>query len=305
MTGEIEILGRRNHSKASERYVDVIFHYDQLSADWSIPIEYRRTGTDFSASSDLEVTSYLNTVYEKCNPKNWDEFNKAQAVFWASKPRAETTFSFFKILAESFSWKSVKHDLPANPNHARRIQDLKEFGFTLATDTNMTHEPSGDKCTHILLIPLPRGGITGYETWSPALRNRIIRVLRSIDAYEGSKGNVNGLLPDHKFPEIRWDKDVRRPDLTQLTDDEIKSDFQLMTNQRNQQKREVCRKCFQTGERGNIFGVKYYSAGTSTWSPAIPRQGKQAEAGCLGCGWYDIASWRESLNGEISDENEN
>lgn len=81
-----------------------------------------------------------------------------------------------------------------------------------------------------------------------------------------------------------------------MTDNEIKNKFQLIDNQRNQQKREVCRKCFQSGNRGTLFGINYFYEGTKDWAKDIPTTGKSAEQGCIGCGWYDIEKWREELN---------
>ena len=104
-----------------------------------------------------------------------------------------------------------------------------------------------------------------------------------------------GLLPDHKFPEIRWDSETKRETLTHLTDDDIKRDFQLLSNQRNQQKREVCRTCFQTGMRGTIYGISFFYRGSNTWDTTIPKQSKLAENGCVGCGWYDVNTWRSAL----------
>ena len=44
---KINKLATRNHSKASERYVDVLFKFDDGSSlETSVPVEYRRTGTD-------------------------------------------------------------------------------------------------------------------------------------------------------------------------------------------------------------------------------------------------------------------
>ena len=80
-----------------------------------------------------------------------------------------------------------------------------------------------------------------------------------------------------------------------MKDDEINSDFQLLTNQRNQQKREVCRKCFQTGERGIIYGIPFFYSGSANWDTSIPVTGKKAEQGCIGCAWYDINRWRTEL----------
>ncbi len=295
----IKYFQRTKNTKASEEYIDVQFDYQGKPVEWAIPIEYRRTGTHFSDSNDLEIQDYVVEVYKKCEPGYWTAWRAEQDKFWLGKPNAKTTKPFFDVLATDFSWKSLKSDLPDNPNWARRIQDLKEFGYTIATRLNYLDRRIGEKCTHLLLLPLPRGGITGYETWSQELRARIVRVLGGIDAYEGRKVNKDGLLPDHKFPEIRWNESVRRPDLSGISDDEIIRDFQLLTNQRNLQKREVCRNCSQTGERGTPFGVSYFYEGGKSWKADIPKRGPEAVKGCVGCGWYDFEKWRSSLNKDI------
>ena len=105
-------------------------------------------------------------------------------------------------------------------------------------------------------------------------------------------------MPDHKFPEIRWGNDTKRDSLENLKDHEIQEQFQLLSNQRNQQKREVCRQCYQTDKRGYPFGIKYYYQGVEVWDSNIPKIGKAAEAGCVGCGWYDLEEWRKSLNNQ-------
>lgn len=37
------------------------------------------------------------------------------------------------------------------------------------------------------------------------------------------------------------------------------------------------------------------------WDASIPRKGKEAEKGCIGCPWYDIARWREALIKRLND----
>ena len=130
----------------------------------------------------------------------------------------------------------------------------------------------------------------------------MVKLLHGYDAYEGKVVNKEGLLPDHKFPEIRWDESTRRESLEHLTDEEIRRDFQLLNNQRNQQKREACRRCFQENERGYPFGIKYYHVGNERWSPKIPRTGKRAEEGCVGCGWYDVEAWRQAIIKALSED---
>jgi hypothetical protein len=283
----------RYHTKASEKYIDAVFVYESSpSYICSVPLEYRRTGTEIA---DDEIEGYLEEVYEKINPAQWEQWKNEQKDFWETKPGAGITKGFFDALAETFGWCCIHCDLPQNPNWARRIQDLKEFGYTIATNTKRHCEKCNRNTTQLLLLPLPRGGITGYETWSKELREKIVKTLETYDVYEAKTAKKEGLLPDHKFPEIRWDDETRRGSLESLSDTEIKNDFQLLTNQRNQQKREICRNCYQTGKRGIIYGIPYFYRGGATWDRNIPQRGKEAEKGCIGCAWYDIEHWRQEL----------
>jgi hypothetical protein len=285
---EIEILGRRSHNKASEEYVDVRFTYSGQIYEWSIPIEYRRTGTSLADSSEAEIRAYVVEVYELAHPDGWPAFREEQTRFWDAMPKKAVTRGFFDAMLKSLAWVKSE-EFPSNNNPQRRIQDIKELGYTLATKFE------NGKTSH-LLLPIPRGGTSGYETWSPELRRRIVGLLNSIDVYENARRNPNSLIPDHKFPEIRWDNTVKRNSLADLTDEEIKRDFQLVNNQRNQQKREACRSCFQSGIRPDFLGIKYFYSGNCEWDPDTPIRGKKAELGCVGCGWYDMEKWRNSLN---------
>lgn len=289
---------RKKHSKASEEYIHVRFTYGDIKWDGWVPTEYRRTGV--SIKSEDELIEYLNSVYEQMAPEKMGAWFKKQKQFWAEeKPNADTTKAFFDSLVKG-GWQCVECTLPKNPNWARRIQDLKEFGYTLATDTKRYCPTCGANKTHLMLLPIDRGGVqgNGYETWSPALRKRIIRVLGGIDVYEAVYNPH--CLPDHKFSEIRWDDTTKAENPDDMSDDEIRQKFQLLTNQRNQQKREVCRNCYQTGIRGTIYGIPYFYAGGPNWDESIPTKGKEAEAGCIGCPWYDIEEWRKHLLSEIT-----
>lgn len=288
---------RKKHSKASEEYVHVRFTYPTKTWDGWVPVEYRRTGVSIKTKDELYT--HLNDVYEQMNPANYKEWLKDQEKYWSEeKAGVATTKGFFDSLARG-GWQCVECTLPQNPNWARRIQDLKEFGYTLATDTKKYCSTCKANKTHLILLPIARGGVegNGYEAWSPALRKRIIKLLGSIDVYEGTTSSH--CLPDHKFSEIRWSDDTKAENPDTMTDEEIRQKFQLLTNQRNQQKREVCRTCFQTGKRGAIYGINYYYAGTENWSEGCPVSGPDAERGCIGCGWYDMEAWRKALNDSI------
>lgn len=282
------------NTKASEVYVSVRFTYGGTVWEGYVPIVYRRTGTDIDFDDKESLFAHLNTVYEQMDPSNAAAWTEAQREFWKKKPRADVTKGFFDKLAEG-GWKCGACGMPSNQNPQRRIQDLKEFGYTIATDLSRYCPNCRRKTSQRLLLPIPRrdGHGNGYETWSPALRNRIISVLGGIDVYENTYNR--NCLPDHKFSEIRWNERTKSENPDDMTDEEIRQKFQLLTNQRNQQKREVCRTCFQTGKRGTIFGISFYYRGGEEWDKTIPRRGKEAEAGRVGCPWYDIAAWREKL----------
>lgn len=285
------ILKRWNHSKAAEEHLNVRFLYpDRDPWDLAFPIKCRRAGLDLD--TEEEIVEYLEEMHEHLQVEKITQWRVEAEGFWR-KSKSSVTKPIFEKLAQDFSWHTYG-ELPKTSNPARRLQDLKEAGFTIGT-----RKRDGSRDLEFMLVPRPMIGSTGYEYWSGALRARIVRVLRSFDAFEGKVGNPKHLLPDHKFPEIRWDRDTRRDSLEHLTEREILADFQLITNQRNQQKREVCRRCVDTGDRGSPFGLEYYYSGGKRWPENVPTTGKDAEAGCKGCGWYDLHRWRVSLQEKV------
>ena len=291
---------RKVNTKASEAYVVVEFKYSNSIWKGWIPVEYRRTGTNI-AEDDIEALhKHLNLVYEQMNPINYESWKDKEEEKWENSRSVETK-EIFNLLKDG-KWHCRNCDIN-NPNFARRVQDLKEMGYTIATHVNYRCPVCGNKrSTRLLLLPIDRVEIAGngYETWSPALRRRILNLFNYVDAYEGTINR--NCLPDHKFSEIRWDADTKSENPDNMTDDEIREKFQLLTNQRNQQKREVCRKCFQTGKRGTIYGIDYYYEGGPFWETTIPARGKEAERGCIGCPWYDIERWKTEVKKKLEEE---
>jgi hypothetical protein len=296
----IKVVGLRLHSKASEKYVDAIFKYEKQE-DWdgSIPYFYRRTG--LFLETEKEVAELVEKAYEAIKKENSDSWVSTEKKLWETEyqGKAVTKPFFDKLL--NLKWNCINSDFPANPNWARRIQDIKEMGYILATDTKRFNKKLGKNTTQILLVPLEKGAQTGYEIFSPTLRKRIIKVLGSYDAYEGKVRPSHSLLPDHKFPEISWDENTRVENPDDMTDDQIRAKFQLLDNQRNLEKREACRKVVQTGKLGTIFGIEYYMNGSGEWPENIPKIGNKSEEGWKLCPWYDIEAWRKSLNQSIKD----
>lgn len=290
----ITIIQEREHKKADEKYIDVMFKYPEKEWKGSVAIKDRRNSLDLTTQQ--EKIKWLNKVYKYLNPENEPKWLKEQEKFW-NRSKKQVTRAFFEILKDG-EWKCVVCELPENRNWARRWQDIKELGYVTSTNTNKYCPKCGKNTTHVLLLQIPRGLETGYEIWSPKLRKRIIKVLNKYDVYEERVNNL--LLPDHKFPEIRWDVNTKEVNDDNMSNEEIKAKFQLITNQRNQQKREVCRNCVQTGKRGYPYGINFFYEGNENWDNNIPKRGKNAEKGCVGCGWYDLKKWKEELNKKIS-----
>ena len=293
----ISVTGSYVHAKASEAYVEVEVIDACGTPIWNgaIPYQYRRTGLRLGA--EQEIADYLLSVRDCFLPANVQEWANRERQYWDENfQQLPVTAPIFRKLL-SMEWV-YGHEFPLNPdgtsntNPQRRIQDIKDKGYTVASKRE-------GKQWKRKLLPLPRQLAHSYEAIKPVHRKRILEVLNAENVYELSTANRVGLIPDHKFPEIRWDADTPQENPVDISDEGIRAKFQLLDNQRNQQKREVCRRCFQNGERGTLFGINFFYAGGNRWDNAIPQTGAAAEQGCVGCGWYDIRAWRQALNSRI------
>lgn len=280
------------NSKASDYFIRSIFSFeDGFKWEAVVPYIYRRSGLNLT--TEKEVAEYLcsikpyfqEEVMIKWREDEWDKWLKIKQN--AKNPDNLVTIDFFKVL---LSFKEEVDTFPQNPNPQRRFQDIKDQGYTISI------YPIGNKRWGKMLLPIPLNSEMGYETFTPQFKSRVIRLFRGINAYEAKKTPIKSLIPDHKFSEVRWDEETKAENPMEMSDEEIIEKFQLLDNQRNQQKREICRNCYQTGERGKIFGIDYYSQGSDKWDVNIPSKGKKAEDGCKGCPWYDIEAWRKSIN---------
>lgn len=275
------------HTKASEKYVVATYAQGGVLKKWVIPYQYRRTDTFIDTESDM--ISLIKRSKEKFAPKYILAFKnrirkKVYEIF--GHGASVTVPIFLQLLDNCGEWVWNKNFRNENPQ--RRIQEIKETGFTIST---MFGE--GRKTYHMLLPFDPVKSAT-YEVISQSIRRQIFSVHDRINAFTGEPLSTS-CLPDHKFPEIRWDKDTAVSN-EELTHTEMREKFQIVPENVNQMKREVCRKCFQTSLRGKLNGIKFFYKGTEKWNPNIPKTGKLAEKGCVGCFWYDMLAWREALH---------
>lgn len=288
----ISVSELRENSPACEKYVYAKFVQDEHSSiETMVPYVYRRSGLCLETAE--EIAEHL------INLKQY--FTKDYITQWCMKHSAEivddeTVYAVFLRILFSSSCKEIRQNkFPQNNNPQKIFQSIKDNGYVLSI---LRGNKQSGGLTRYWLLPIPLTVGTIYETMSEDFKQHAIDVLGDIDVYENRK--AVGLLPDHKFSEIRWDENTPEDNPVDMSEEKVKAKFQLLTTQRNQQKREVCRHCFKTGERGSIFGIKYYYKGGDKWDSTIPKRGKAAEKGCEGCPWYDIQLWRQKLQDVIS-----
>lgn len=290
----IETFELRENKQACEKYIYTRFKQDSDKwIDTMVPYVYRRSGLYMDTPE--EIAEYLKSIKSYFLEDYINKWCTEQISNIEGKDYIYT--NFLRILLKESKCREIVQDrFPQNNNRQKIFQKIKDRGFVISILRGRKKENGGKTRYWLLPIPLAQGTI--YETMSEEFTNYVKRTLGNIDAYDNRW--MDGLIPDHKFSEIRWDVNTPEKNSTDMSEEKIKAKFQLLTTQRNQQKREVCRNCYRTGERGTIFGIKFFYEGTEKWNPAIPQRGKDAELGCKGCPWYDINKWREKLQEKIN-----
>ena len=125
---------------------------------------------------------------------------------------------------------------------------------------------------------------------TPKFAKRVKELYEYEEAILLRKLSPRELEIDHKFPQIRWDKNEDSNE--NLTDKQIKNKFILLNRNNNLWKSRQCEKCFKEGIRGSFPGINFWYKGTNVWKGKT----KYDENGCIGCFWYDPYKWREELN---------
>lgn len=153
---------------------------------------------------------------------------------------------------------------------------------------------------------------TRHDRWQGAFQSSVqgssmprsfvqkaLKVFDSRDVIENTQRAGNQLTIDHKLPMIRWNTATseRLTAYAQMDENDIRKHFQLLKKSNgsvshNLLKSRACERCFQTGRRGQPFGIAYYYSGGPKWLP----KDKKDPVGCIGCGWYDFDVWRKHLN---------
>nr|DAQ86158.1 MAG TPA: ICEA Protein [Caudoviricetes sp.] len=135
-----------------------------------------------------------------------------------------------------------------------------------------------------------------------ALQDRILDYYGYEDVIEQRRRQSHELVIDHRFAMERWgESEEANP--SDMDAAEIQRKFQLLkkdgSGNHNLLKSRACERCLATGKRQYPLGIKFFYAGDENWPVGVPATGPRAEAGCVGCGWYDFEEWRRALNREL------
>jgi len=206
-----------------------------------------------------------------------------------------TSFNDFMILSD-LEWHCTKCELKSG--QAKTWQVWRHQGIQLDSDEKgnlykiMVCAKCHNKTVHRKLKSLKILEDTKVRSGLPTkLTQRIKTVLKFEEALYLRRMKSRLLEVDHKFPQIRWDKNEET--YKNITDEEIIQKFILLTRSNNLFKSRHCEKCLKTGIRGNFPGIYYWYKGNKYWDKKV---GIHNENGCKGCFWYDPYEWRKEIN---------
>lgn len=154
-----------DNTKASEYYVRTRFIQDD-SFKWDTVVPYidRRAGLNIKEESEL--AEYLISLKPYFNERAMADWKRQEIKRGLIK--GDVTKNFFNVL---LSFKEEIEYLPQNNNGARRIQYIKDAGYTVAS---VPHAKG--RMTSRILLPIPLHTEMGYETFTPQFKARVIKI---------------------------------------------------------------------------------------------------------------------------------
>ena len=113
-----------------------------------------------------------------------------------------------------------------------------------------------------------------------------------VDEYSMRTEAAKVLEIDHRTPQVRWT--TNEDDNSNLTDEQIKAKFMLLTSHNNLLKSRICEECAKTNKRGKGYKeIEFWYVGDENYSDDI---------GCVGCFWHNPSKWRKELNKKIKEK---
>lgn len=212
-----------------------------------------------------------------------------------------TSYHDYEVLKD-LQWHCTRCELTSA--QAKTWQTWRDaFGFQFEKgnagsnnwDARIRCETCGKTTVHRKLRTLERLTTTSARAnISPKVAARVKALYDNREAVLLRQQPPNLLEVDHKFPQIRWNKDEESND--NKSDAELMAKFVLLTRNDNLKKSRVCENCVRTNKRGYFPGIRYWYQGDENW-----RTDPHDERGCIGCFWYEPYKWREELNKLIGD----
>jgi len=209
--------------------------------------------------------------------------------------KGTTSYHDWEVLKD-LKWHCTKCELKSG--QAKTWQVWRQMGIQLDVDEKgnwykkIYCEKCQNKTIHRKLKSLEILEDTNIRSGIPSkLAKKVKEVLDFEEAVFLRKMPPRELEIDHKFPQIRWNKNEEENKST-MSEDEIKQKFILLTRSNNLLKSRYCEKCFKTSIRGNFPGIYFWYEGNEQWNG----ENEFDEKGCVGCFWYDPYKWREVLN---------
>lgn len=281
--------------KMEDKYLAVRFRYKGVAWNGAVPIKAKYQGTDVPLTLE-DVEAWVKECYAALDPANYQSWRSEQEEYWKASGSEDTQLVFDELNGTSATtqWLCRKcGPVPGvNPQPGARIKSLRQKGYFIASRV-LYCSACGSKQHHDLLIRLPRHAANNQKrsTISRALRENILRVLPNVDCLTEERLEKGACVIDHKFPSSRWVNGETINDVS-MTDEQIRAKFQILSNQSNLHKERYCQRCVLEGIRGSFFGIAWYYEGDAKWRGTS----KADEAGCVGCPWYDLRTWKEEFN---------
>lgn len=174
---------------------------------------------------------------------------------------------------------------------AKVIKDLRNEGYEFYKNESGTRWAKNMYCpkcerTNVhrkLLSTKKTKNVTERVLFSPKIRKRVLALYNGKDVLTGG---YDRLEVDHR---ITPDRISEKPLPENVTDEELKNRYMILTRINNHIKREACKKCINTNTRQkSITGINYFYEGNEKY-----------EGTCIGCFWAFPEEWKKSLNAKI------
>lgn len=278
-------------SKTDNRFIQVLFTYSDGSVwDGCFPCYYPPMSIQFDRAA---IDEQLLIAYDHLAPTSIEESIQKTRKRWRKSTTSETYKVFDSLLSGRWECRSCGAG-KINDQPAARIRDIKKNGFIVATQSRTCHTCKKRQYHDILLVLDVVAAVRPEfrKPISQLVKVRIISVLGSKDSFFDSIRPINEFVIDHKFPSQRWSEP--ESDNDNLTDQEIRDKFQLLTNQTNMLKSRLCDNCCKTGIRPDFLGIAWFFSGDQNW-----KDYSHPGSGCYGCPWFDLEEWKAKIGDSL------